>query len=328
MSKNLTGITQKMRAWVLWEAGHCTPKSMLRRGKIPIRSAERYITEFRDGGNWERKPYSKRTKPQQTRRIIRKVVTKAKDRKRIHSLRHIGRHARVSPRTTGRILHRQNFAYKTCKSKVYLNEGRRTERIDFAERMLEEEPDVWNKVLISDECTFWLNRARPSKLWTQDAMLEEGTDVHGPKVHCWGGITARGALRIEIFSENLKAPKYKKILQKKIGEMDTLYPEGWIFQHDGSGVHRADTIQEVLDELEEEPIKWPPYSPDLSPIENIWAWLKHQVYSDMPSSIRSLKLSIKKHWNRIDFTFLRPYFNSMNKRMTMIIENEGRKIKY
>ena len=82
MSKNLGEITQKMRAFVLWEAGHRNPKSMLRRGKIPIRSAERYISEFRDGENWERKPYSKRTKPQQTRRIIRKFLQKPKTEER------------------------------------------------------------------------------------------------------------------------------------------------------------------------------------------------------------------------------------------------------
>ena len=45
-------INQKLRALVLWEAGHQTPESMLRRGKIPKRSAERYIASIRK--HWRR----------------------------------------------------------------------------------------------------------------------------------------------------------------------------------------------------------------------------------------------------------------------------------
>jgi len=241
----------------------------------------------------------------------------------------MGRHAGISPRTTKRILRSQKFSYKRCNSKIFLDEERRNERISFAEKMLKRRnASIWDRVLISDECTFYLNRARPSKLWTQDAMLEEGTKIHGPKVHCLGGFTRNGALKIEIFSENLKAKKYLKILEKKVVKMDDLYPEGWIFQHDGSGVHRANKVQKFINGLEEEPLKWPPYSPDLSPIENVWAWLKNQVSLDMPTTIRSLKQSIRRHWNRIDSTFLSPYFNSMSKRMSMVIENEGRRINY
>lgn len=328
MSKNIIKITQKMRAWVLWEAGHRTAKSMLRRGKIPIRSAERYISEFRDGGDWRRKDYSPRVKPQQTKKKIRKVVIKARSRKKIYSLKQMGRYADVSPRTAKRILKSQMFAYKNCRKNVYLNEKRRKNRVLFAEKMQEEDPDIWNRVLISDECTIWLNRSRPSKLWTQDAMIEEGNDVHGPKVHCWGGITAKGALSLEIFEDNLESSKYLQILKKKVIEMDSLYPEGWIFQQDGSGVHRAGIIEDFIDTFQEEPIEWPPYSPDLSPIENIWAWLKNEVSKDMPTSIQSLKRCIRKHWNRIDCSFLTPYFMSMPRRIDLVLESDGRKIKY
>ena len=41
--------------------------------------------------------------------------------------------------------------------------------------------------------------------------------------------------------------------------------------------------------------EWPSYSPDLSPIENIWGWLKVQMNKDLPKSVKALKNSIKKH---------------------------------
>jgi len=70
MVKDLNAICQKLRAWVLWEAGHRTAKSLLRRGKIPIRSGERYVAEFRNGGNWKRKAYPQRIKPKRSPRVI------------------------------------------------------------------------------------------------------------------------------------------------------------------------------------------------------------------------------------------------------------------
>jgi len=97
---------------------------------------------------------------------------------------------------------------------------------------------------------------------------------------------------------------------------------------DGSGVHRADTVTRYLDTLEEEPITWPGYSPDISPIENIWGWLKNEVSKEMPRDMIRLKACVRRHWGRIDANFLRPYFDTMFNRMQMIIENEGAKIKY
>jgi len=41
----------------------------------------------------------------------------------------------------------------------------------------------------------------------------------------------------------------------------------------------------------------PSYSPDLNPLENIWACLKRRVSEDMPNDIQSLKNSIHRHWH-------------------------------
>ena len=88
---------QKLRAWILWEAGHRTPKSMRRRGSISERTAEKYIADFRRGGTWERNPYPQRYKPKQAPKVVNKVTKKAKGQKRINSLASIAKFAGVSP---------------------------------------------------------------------------------------------------------------------------------------------------------------------------------------------------------------------------------------
>ena len=57
-------ISGPVRAQVLWDAGHMTPKSMMRRGNIPERSAERYIQKLKRG--------EKKTKKQKNKNFLRK----------------------------------------------------------------------------------------------------------------------------------------------------------------------------------------------------------------------------------------------------------------
>jgi len=58
--------------------------------------------------------------------------------------------------------------------------------------------------------------------------------------------------------------------------------EGAIFQQDNAPVHTARIVREWLAEQDFEVMAWPPYSPDLNPIENLWALLKAKIYEIHP----------------------------------------------
>lgn len=62
---------------------------------------------------------------------------------------------------------------------------------------------------------------------------------------------------LEIFEENMDADDYLKILRKKLPEMDRLYPDGYIWQQDGSGVHRAYIVQDFIEDEMPQTIDWP-----------------------------------------------------------------------
>lgn len=53
--------------------------------------------------------------------------------------------------------------------------------------------------------------------------------------------------------------------------------EDAIFQYDNAPTHTAYIVQELLRELGVNVMDWPPYSPDLNPIENLWALLKADI---------------------------------------------------
>jgi transposase len=64
---------------------------------------------------------------------------------------------------------------------------------------------------------------------------------------------------------------YLEILED---ELLTLWEPGLIFMQDGASIHTACLIKDWLKEQSIEVLDWPPYSPDLNPIEHAWKRLK------------------------------------------------------
>jgi len=80
--------------------------------------------------------------------------------------------------------------------------------------------------------------------------------------------------------------------------------------------------------LKVEVIDWPSRSPDLNPIENLWALLKREVSTSNPKSLEELIYSIFKCWKNLDKRVVCSIFNSIYKRIDMVIEREGDVIEY
>ena len=75
-------------------------------------------------------------------------------------------------------------------------------------------------------------------------------------------------------------------------------------------------------------IDWPSNSPDLNPIENLWAIVKKNVEKRMPKSLDDLKQFLVEEWELIPDSLLINLVNSMKNRCALIIENNGERISY
>ncbi|GBO19178.1 hypothetical protein AVEN_204016-1 [Araneus ventricosus] len=78
------------------------------------------------------------------------------------------------------------------------------------------------------------------------------------------------------------------------------FPEGVIFQQDGSRPHYGNIVREFLDTTFPQRwigrgavTAWPPRSPDITPLDfNLWGYVKQHVYSKRINDINHLKQRI------------------------------------
>lgn len=112
---------------------------------------------------------------------------------------------------------------------------------------------------------------------------------------------------------------------------------GDIFMHDGASVHTAYIIRRLLDDMGIEVMIWPPYSPDLNPIENLWALMKAVIYERYPEleqapdtqeTLGCLIEAAKEAWHAIDERVLQNLSNTMPHRVQAVLNADGWYTKY
>jgi transposase len=67
--------------------------------------------------------------------------------------------------------------------------------------------------------------------------------------------------------------------------------EGGEFMHNGAGPHRGNLVKEALAEIGIQVMVLPLYSPDLNPIENLWALIKAEIYKLHPELEHALDIN-------------------------------------
>ena len=206
-----------------------------------------------------------------------------------------------------------------------LSEEHKVKRIEFCRRMLKD-PHQVNRIWFSDEMGFNLQEVR-RRVWTD----QETFDAEKPpnkKVNAWAAISFFGKTSLYLYEENLNSNGYLSILKTYGDELVRSDWRGYKYQQDNAPLHWTDDIMRWFREKGIELLQWPSNSPDLNPIENIWGWIKAEVKRENPQTIRQLKNSLKRNWERIDLIFLKPYIESLPLRFKLCIESNGARINY
>jgi len=97
---------------------------------------------------------------------------------------------------------------------------------------------------------------------------------------------------------------------------------------DNDPKHRSRVAQDFLSRETPEVIDWPSNSPDVNPVENLWAIIKRRIEKRKPENLEQLNTFLHEEWNNIDINLLSHLVNSMKTRCLALIESKGERINY
>jgi transposase len=139
-------------------------------------------------------------------------------------------------------------------------------------------------------------------------------------------------------AKNITASEYVEVMQK------TLLPEGqrlftaqgistWYFQQDNDPSHSSakDIIQQ-WNASKGSSVQllpgWPPNSPDLNIIENVWAWVQAEVDKMGCKTFDEFKAAVALKVAEVPKAMISNLYRSLDKRMSKVCQNEGGATKY
>ena len=137
--------------------------------------------------------------------------------------------------------------------------------------------DTFDNIIFTDKCSVQLdNHGRLCFRKRGHIRKFKPRPKHPIEVHVWAGISRRGATSIVIFTGTLTAIRYCQILDRALKPfIAKVFPtNSYRFQQDNDPKHTSSYVREYYEVNQINWWKTPAESPDLNPIENVWASLK------------------------------------------------------
>jgi transposase len=208
-------------------------------------------------------------------------------------------------------------------------------RIAFAEGYANWKEAEWKRVLWSDHTLFTLDNQgreyvqRPPGKACDPKYLGQTERLEGA-VWLWGCICADGLGHAELYEGTLDAARYQSILALNlVKSAHTFWPQGqWWYQQDNASPHTAGTSRAWFHNHGVDLIDFPPWSSDLSPIENLWNDLKQRVYAHHPKTMEELEHRIVEEWQATNLNYVSHICLSLPQRAQLVLANKGHKIPY
>lgn len=217
----------------------------------------------------------------------------------------------------------------------------------------------WASVLFTDRCKFHFHYpgvpVQPQQWLKHGTSCEAFAVNHAQTVNLYCGISRFGVTDCHIVAgtskhkssftnkqgqpaKNITSQEYEAVVKS------TLLPGGrklfstngissWVLQQDNDPTHKvAGTVIMEWNKKHSSSIKllpnWPPNSPDLNPIENVWSYVQAKVNAKGCKTFEQFKEAVLFELKHIPTSMISKLYKSMPKRMAKVIALDGGKTGY
>jgi transposase len=250
--------------------------------------------------------------------------------------------------TLRRILKKHGIANWRAKKRPELTEEHAAARLAWCIERKNWGVEEWRKYMWSDECSVergsgatrqWVF-CTPAQKWNRDMVqtYKKGKDI---SVMVWGCFWGSGRTDLYILDRDFEAKKHGYSANSYIEVLDAElaghHRPGLIFMQDNAPIHTARKVRDWFKEQGIPCTDWPPYSPDLNPIEHLWPHLKRMVLQMHPEletitgedNIReALGRALQEAWTLIGKDLMDKLIESMPERVKACRKADGWHTRY
>jgi transposase len=251
----------------------------------------------------------------------------------------------VSPRTITRAVRLFSpFRSKWCTKKPFISIKNIKHRVKWCREHLDWSIEDWLRVVWSDESPYYLRNAVRFRVWRcmGERLKKEyckGTVKHDKKINVWGCFSGLGIGPLHRIHGIMDKHVYLDILKEKaLPWCEEFFPadedgdHDYLFQQDKDPKHTAKLVMRWMKKnmnlIHADPKDWPAQSPDLNPIENLWAYLDYKTKDRVCNTEEELFQVLEEAWHNLPVDYLRNLASSMPNRLEAVLVARGGPTKY
>ena len=241
----------------------------------------------------------------------------------------------VSRQTVSRRLQEIGLFNRTPRKKPLVSSKNNKKRLEFANRFVIWTYENWAKLFFSDESKFNLFRndgKNNVKRYIGERLSAKCTKktvkFGGGSVMVFGMFSSQGTTPLVRLQTRVNAQIYKNIVQDHVPIIQNSGFDRATFMQDNVPCHKAKVVMGYLSEQDFEIMDWPPQSPGLNPIENLWKTLGLKVMERNLTNTEDLWVKLQKEWSKITIEDCLELILNCCRRCAAVIESTGSFTKY
>jgi transposase len=289
-------LTSNQRAMIVgMSRGGMATLAIAREMQVSARTIQRTVKRWETDGTLTSKPRSGSPK-KLTQQDVDGLVALVKEKPFLTYKQVIETSGfNVAPQTVRRALGEHGYAKWRAKRRPLLKEKHALLRLAWATARTEWTPEQWASVIWTDETSVEIGKGKRQQYcfrlstaadkWRPE-YIQPYKKSGGVSVMAWAAIYGNVKSTLYFLERDFEAKKmgysaksYLKVLEDNVFEV---WKPGMTFMQDNAPIHTAKAVKKWFEDHQIELMLWPPYSPDLNPIEHVWSLLKHKLYQLHP----------------------------------------------